>query len=163
MSWKRLINNLEVRCGDKAVNTAVAVYVGSTNHALVTQSKRIGGLGTGEGDRNETRLNLHSVVGTFVPFNVFREKALSAAHRKPDYVAIAVDACTDSVARVEEVKIFVLGALKPCTVKILVKVLTGKEAVVGDAVDSPAAGAGYRVTWVHGAKHSVGPHPTVYG
>jgi hypothetical protein len=55
------------------MDAAVAVYVDSTNHALVTQSERVGGLGVGEGDRDKTRLDLHSAVGTFVPFNVLGE------------------------------------------------------------------------------------------
>ena len=67
------------------MNAAVAVYVCSTNHALITQSERVGGLGVGEGDRDETRLGLRSIVGAFVPFNMLGEKAL-ASHGEADDV-----------------------------------------------------------------------------
>src|SRR5262245_2078353 len=55
---------LEVRCDNEAMNAALAVYVCSTNHALITQSEGVCGLGVGEGDRDETRLDLNSVVCT---------------------------------------------------------------------------------------------------
>jgi hypothetical protein len=151
--------SLEVRRGDKAVNLAVAVDVSPTNHALIAHSERVGGLRTGKGDRDETRLLLRSVIGAFVRFNAGSKKALSPASGKANYVAIAVDAGADGIARVEEIKVLVLRALEPCTVEIVIKVLPAEKTVVGDTVHSPAAGAGYRVTRVHGAERTVGPYP----
>src|SRR6202023_1310339 len=103
------------------------------------------------------------VVCALVGFDLLGEISLPAAHRKADYVAVAVHARAHGIARVEEIEILILRALEPRTVKIMIKVLSTQEAVVGDTVHSPAAGPGYCVTGVHGAKRSVGPYPTIDG
>jgi len=114
---------LEVWCGDKAMNAAVAIDVGPANHALVTQSEGVGCLRVGESHGDETRLGLHSVVGPFVRFNVLGEIPLAASDRKPDYVAIAVDARTHGVPRIEQIEVLVLRTLEPRAVEIVIEVL----------------------------------------
>src|ERR1700730_18133213 len=101
---------LEVRCGNEAMNAAVAVYVCSTNHALITQSEGVGGLGVGEGDRDELRLDFRRVIRAFVGFDLLGEISLPAAHRKADYVAVAVHARAHGIARVEEIEILIFRA-----------------------------------------------------
>ena len=56
------------------MNAAVAVYVCYTNHALITQSEGIGGLGVGEGDRDELRLDFRRVIRAFVGFDLLADR-----------------------------------------------------------------------------------------
>ena len=141
------------------MNTAVAVHVCSANHALITQPERLRGLGTRERDRDETRLDLNSVVGPFVQFNVLGEKTFSV-HAEANNVRVVIDSCAHDVT-VQRIEVFIVATLKPSGHVALVNILSTEKSVVGDAVHSFAvrAATSRAIAGIHDAKLSIGPHP----